>query len=252
MIPLLASLLIPLNLCIALLVIAALALLIRMRKSALCLAIAGVLWALAWSLPATSLWAGGYLEQLNPPQAAASLPKATAIVVLGGHTAGGRENWFEPYDKLTATSRADSAADLYFAGLAPRIIVSGAAFDGTTSEAESMAASLRRAGVPPDVILMEKNSQTTYENAQYTTQLLKEHGIDTIVLVTSALHMPRSIASFKKQGIKVIPAAAPRQIIMPDTSGFSVWLPNQRALDGSRSIIKEYAGLLVYWLRGWI
>ncbi|MFQ6686986.1 YdcF family protein, partial [Bordetella pertussis] len=32
----------------------------------------------------------------------------------------------------------------------------------------------------------------------------------------------------------------------------SPWLPDQRSFDASRSIIKEYAGLFVYWLRGWV
>ncbi|HUG57393.1 MAG TPA: YdcF family protein, partial [Candidimonas sp.] len=34
--------------------------------------------------------------------------------------------------------------------------------------------------------------------------------------------------------------------------GFSFWQPNMRALEASRSIIKEYVGLLMYWVRGWV
>ena len=40
---------------------------------------------------------------------------------------------------------------------------------------------------------------------------------------------------------------------MPPTDGsLSLWVPDQRTFDASRSIIKEYAGLFVYWLRGWV
>lgn len=247
-----ASLLIPVNLCIALLALAILALLFRLRRTALLLFLGGLTWVLLWSLPISSLCLGGRLEALYPPFEPGNAPKAGAMVVLGGNTAGGRANWFEPYDKTTASTRAAVAARLYLAGEAPHIIVSGAAYDGISSEAETMAATLRAEGVPERAIVLEKNSHTTYENAKFSARILNELGINEIILVTSALHMPRSVATFARQGLDVTPAAAPRQIISPKKSEFSVWLPNQRALDASRSIIKEYMGLLVYWLRGWV
>ena len=76
--------------------------------------------ALAWSLPATSLWLGGALESRYPHLPPADSPTADAIVVLGGNTANGRANWFLPYDKETAVVRVDTAAQLYLAGRAPK------------------------------------------------------------------------------------------------------------------------------------
>lgn len=248
----LANLVIPLNLCITLLVIAIIARMIGWRRSALGLLALSLFWGLFWSLPASSLWAGGRLEQLYPYTTAGNLPPAQAIVVLGGHTGGGRRNWFEPYDRETAQTRTDSAMLLYQAERAPVILLSGAALDGSQSEAETMANILRKNGVPPDAMLLEKNSFNTYENALYSARILRDHDINRVLLVTSALHMPRAMASFSKQGLTPIAAPAAPQIVVPADSEFSFWLPDERTFFASRSIIKEYVGLLVYWLRGWI
>jgi len=248
----LANLVIPLNLCMTLFVIAVVLLMLKRRRSAVALIALGVAWGLFWSLPASSLWAGGRLEQLYPYTPASDLPPAEAIVVLGGHTAGGRLNWFEPYDRQTAVTRTDSAALLYQADRAPLILLSGAALDGWQSEAESMANKLMKEGIPPDALVLEEESFNTYENAVYSARILKDRDISRVLLVTSALHMPRAMAVLNKQGLTPIAAPSAPQIVVPDDPDFSFWLPDQRTFFASRSIIKEYVGILVYWLRGWI
>jgi uncharacterized SAM-binding protein YcdF (DUF218 family) len=147
--------------------------------------------------------------------------------------------------------RTDTAARLYAAGRAPLVVVSGAALDGGVSEARMMASALERDGVPTAAILLENQSLTTHQNAAYTARLLRRQGIRSFLLVTSALHMPRAMASFQKQGLEPIAAPSPPQIEVPDDMDFSFWLPDLRTLNASRSIVKEYLGLLVYWLRGW-
>ena len=248
----LTSFIVPLNLSIALLIAGTILFIARHRKTGVLLGVCGIAWVLFWSLPASSLWAGGRLEQLYPHTSPDALPHAQAIVVLGGNTANSRQNWFEPYDPDTATPRVSTAALLYQAKRAPRIVLSGAALDGSLSEAEIMARTLQQQGIPEQALILEADSYTTYENAVYTRRKLDEHSMNHVLLVTSALHMPRAMAVFNKQGIKAIAAPSQPQIVVPDDPTFSFWQPNARALAASRSIIKEYAGLLVYWVRGWI
>lgn len=246
------NLIIPLNLCVTLLVIAVIFFIFRRRRLALVVAASGICWAVFWSLPASSLWAGGRLEQLYPHKLPAQLPAAQAIVVLGGSTANSRLNWFEPYDKATASPRIDTAALLYKAKRAPLIVLSGAALEGTVSEAQAMAHTLTQEGIPEQALVLETQSYNTHENGLFTAAMLHKLHIKRILLVTSALHMPRAIAVFRKLGIMTIPAPSMPQIVVPDNPGFSFWLPDMRTFDASRSIIKEYVGLLVYWFRGWI
>lgn len=248
----LTHLVIPLNLGIALLVLGVLMYIVRRRRIAVLIAGCGMAWVIFWSLPASSLWAGGRLEQLYPYRPPEVLPAAEAIVVLGGSTASNRPNWFEPYDRNATVSRVDTAARLYHAGRAPLVIVSGAALDGSVAESQIMANALRQQGVPDDAIVQESNSLTTYENALYTARLLNDRKLDRVLIVTSALHMPRAMGVFRKQGVDSVPAGSPPQIVVPDDPAFSFWLPDARVLSASRSIVKEYVGMLVYWLRGWL
>ena len=248
----LTNLVIPLNLGVTLLVLGVLFFILRRRRIAALLAACGIAWVLFWSLPASTLWAGGHLEQRYPYRPPDALPSAQAIVVLGGSTANNRPNWFEPYDKRSTIARVDTAADLYHAGRAPLIIVSGAALDGTVSEAQIMANNLRQQGVPEEAIIQESESLTTYENALYTARLLKERGLNRVLVVTSALLMPRAMGVFQKQQIDAVAGSSPPQIIVPEDTTFSFWQPNAHVLSASRSVVKEYVGMLVYWLRGWL
>ena len=248
----LANLIVPLNLCITLLMFGGLCYVVRWRKTALALMAFALAWGGFWSLPASSLWAGGRLEQYYAWQPPESLPKADVIVVLGGHTAGGRPNWFEPYTKETAVTRSEAAAKLYKAGRAPFVIVSGAALDGGIPEAQVMANTLLREGVPENAIIAEESSLTTRENGVYTRDVMNTLGFEHALLVTSALHMPRSMGVFQELGINVTAAPWKPQIVIPQSPDFNLWLPDQRAFIAARSIIKEYAGILVYWLRGWL
>lgn len=247
-----ANLLIPINLSASLLLAAVFFYLIRYSKIAASLALAGILWVFAWSLPIVSIVTGSALENKYQSLAVDNYPAAQAIVVLGGNTANSRGNWFKPAKRETAILRSDRAINLYQAKRADLIILAGASLDGGISEAGIMANKMKLLGIPANAIIQENHSSTTHENAVFTTEILAQKNIDRFLLVTSALHMPRAYASFKKLGYQAIPAGTPAQITYPENANFSLWLPNPRALSASRTIIKEYVALLVYWLRGWI
>ena len=249
---LLTQLVIPINFAIVLLLLATLLLVLKRRKPALFIFLLASAWTFFWSLPVASIWLGGHLENRFPYSAAAHAPRADAIVVLGGHTANSRQNWFEVYDPNKTTTRISRGAELYAEKRAPMILVSGAALDGGTSEAQSMARYLKSVGIADKNILLEEQSYTTRENAIYSAQKLKEQQLNEVLLVTSSLHMARAMASFQKQGVNVIAAPLAPQITKPNESWLAIWQPSYQSLNASRSIIKEYVGLLVYWLRGWI
>ena len=76
-----------------------------------------------------------------------------------------------------------------------------------------------------------------------TAALLKSRGISRVLLVTSALHMPRARAQFERAGLQVVPAATDH--LATTTASPLRWLPSAEALDTSGRVIKEWVGLRV-------
>ena len=236
------------NVLVALVVLAVFLLMIRRRLTAIICLLAGLFWVLMWSLPVTTMAAGGWLENRFAQRSPEMYPQAQAIVVLGGHIQGNRRNWFEPYERANVIGRETLAAALYDAERAPLVLLSGGALVGNISDTASMARNLEGARVPAEAILQETQSQSTLENAVLAEDTLRKLGLDQILLVTSALHMPRAMAAFDHTQIDVTAAPLPPQIFLNDDLIKHPWSPDLHTLLASRSIIKEYAGLLVYWL----
>ena len=210
-----------------------------------------VLWIPA--TPVTSDWLQGTLESRYPPRPVAATPSAGAIVVLGGSVGAPRPPRVHP-DLQDASDRVWHAARLYHAGKAPLIIASGGALpwrDRQYSEASVIQTLLESWGVPPDSVLLESGSANTYQNATNTATLIGKKGIDRVLLVTSALHMRRALATFREAGIRARPAATDYQVIDTRRTALDI-VPSAEALAGSTAAIREYVGYLVYAWRGWI
>lgn len=193
------------------------------------------------------------------------VPNADVIVVLGGGTKTA------DYPRQTvelneAGDRTLYAAWLYHQGKAPHLLLSGGSvfpdtFMAEPPEAEDMLTIMRMLSVPEEAIWLETESRNSYENALYSRPLLEDKGIRTILLVTSAIHMPRAVALFEKQGFLVIPlptdfAVTERgwQSVTSPTllAQFGNVLPTVENLQLTTGAMKEYIGIMVYRLQGWL
>jgi uncharacterized SAM-binding protein YcdF (DUF218 family) len=117
-------------------------------------------------------------------------------------------------------------------------------------ESEMLAAALVAAGVPPDRIVEESTSKTTRDQARLIPAILKARGIDRFVLVTSPVHMGRSLALFRAQGVEPVPSAAPmRSEHLPPPSWI---LPSVGSLIVSDEALYDYAAWMYYWWKGWL
>ncbi|HEY61259.1 MAG TPA: YdcF family protein [Anaerolineae bacterium] len=191
------------------------------------------------------------------------VPSSEVIVVLGGGT-DPKQYPRQIVELNSAGDRVLYGAWLYHQGIAPHILLSGGYIPwmGTrTSPAEEMATILNMLDVPEDAIWLEPKSQNTYENAVYSKEILENKDIHRIVLVTSAIHMPRSVALFKHQGLEVIPA--PTDYFVTESLWNDLFPPSLNAilfnlvpsadnLGKTTLAIKEYIGILIYHLRGWM
>jgi uncharacterized SAM-binding protein YcdF (DUF218 family) len=210
---------------------------------------------LIFASPTPSRWMIRSLENQYPDLSIRNCPTSEAIVVLGDTL--NLPNAAHPSSGLTIGSdRLLKAFRLYCAGKAPLIAVSGGnnpllSHAPVGHEADEMRAILIEWGVPDSAILVENQSIDTRENALFTRKLLADRGIQHITLVTSAFHMPRAAATFRKVGFGVDPVPADFVTGWNEPVTAFQWIPTSRALLTSSNAIHEWLGLLVYRLRGW-
>lgn len=238
----------PLGLCLLLTPLGAVLIWRSRKKLGWSLIVFAFAWLLTWSLPVASIALRQGLERQFPQQAAADYPVVDAIVVLGGGIQGGRKGWRVGPHLGNGADRAWFAAQLFHAGRAPVLILSGGNSGWSSAdepESEAMEIFEKDLGVPGSAVLIEDQSRNTQENAQYTRQLMAEHHFGKILLVTSAVHMPRALGVFRAAGIDAIPAPADFDAIPPQ--GFAQrWLPDTETLDRSSKAMKEYIAMGIY------
>ncbi len=231
---------------------------LRLQRASLMLALC-ILWIAGNAWVSTALTRSLEWQYLPPNE----LPQAEVLIVLGGGMASSQY----PRSIVEVNSAGDRviyAAWLYHQGVAEHILVSGGSIpwrEDRSSPAEDMTQLLIMLGVPEDVVWLEDQSKNTYENALFSREFLEIKGIDRIILVTSALHMPRAVGLFEHQGLEVIPM--PTDYSVTETSWQHLWEPNfanqminffpsVSNLGSTTVALKEYLGLLVYRWRGWL
>ena len=179
---------------------------------------------------------------------------ADAVVVLGGgaatYSAGGQVVGVLATGSIMRALEGARVAKLIGARL---VVASGGEPRPELQlkpESEMLAAALVAAGVPPDRIVEESTSKTTRDQARLIPAILKARGIDRFVLVTSPVHMGRSLALFRAQGVEPVPSAAPmRSEHLPPPSWI---LPSVGSLIVSDEALYDYAAWIYYWWKGWL
>jgi uncharacterized SAM-binding protein YcdF (DUF218 family) len=209
-------------------------------------------------------WAVRSLERRHA--APTPVPKADCILVLGGGILP-QEPPRQSIEVSEAGDRVLYAARLYRAAKAPVILYAGGKPPGSTRKtAESADARtlMQFLGVPDSAVLLEDNSGNTFENVRNSRKLLADKKVKRLLLVTSALHIPRALGVFRRQlpGIEIIPAptdfsvteheARPFQLSTFSLQLFNNLLPSAGRLMQMDNVLHEYLGLLYYKARGWM
>ena len=164
--------------------------------------------------------------------------------MLGAGRERGDLAWGADQPTGVALERERYAARLAKASGLP-ILTSGGLHYGTPpSEARLMADSLRDDfGVT--VRWQEERSRTTWENAQFSAEVLLPEGVKRVVVVTQAWHMPRAVWSFQKAGFEVV--AAPMGFLGVDNARpLAGWVPEFKSVWQSGMLLNEAAGQVGY------
>jgi uncharacterized SAM-binding protein YcdF (DUF218 family) len=206
----------------------------------------------------SSIVAGGLVHSLEDQyrDAALDASPAQAVVVLGGslHMPSAQHHLTGLID---STDRLLVAFRLYRAGKAPLVFCSGGNNPignqaGKTPEATWMAHLLEEWNIPASAIQIESGSINTRENAVRSYQILAPKGIKRILLVTSALHMPRAAGTFRKAGFEVVAVPADFRTGWGESNMLEKLLPSANNLIAADAALHEWLGITIYRLRGWM
>jgi uncharacterized SAM-binding protein YcdF (DUF218 family) len=213
--------------------------------------LAAALWAYVVSMPATANALVRWLESRHavPPDTAMATagPAPTVLVLSGG--------WFRPtgngYEVMLTSAdwqRIDTGVRLQ-QRLGGRLLFSGAPLpDQSDSVAQRMAREAQRLGAPAQALAVETRSQNTYENLAFSDREFALRAGAPVVLVTSALHLPRAVAVARKLGIAVLPF--PCDFKGEAFAKWQLWVPSNDGAAALERALHEWLGLWAYRLRG--
>ncbi len=109
---------------------------------------------------------------------------------------------------------------------------------------------LRELHIPDSSILIESKSRNTFENASNAKKELLGRSLKPpYLLITSAFHMRRSLYSFQKQGVEVIPVSS-NYIAGNNKISFDDFVPQASVLSKWGTYIKELIGFGIYYVKG--
>jgi uncharacterized SAM-binding protein YcdF (DUF218 family) len=138
-------------------------------------------------------------------------PRGLVVVVLGGRVGPDAELW------PAAERRVQRAVRAFHDGIAGHLILSGGRRWGSISEAEAMRRRALELGVPAERTDLELCSLSTLENVRFSSELLRERGIDRLGLVTCDFHLARARRHFERAGFAVTALPAVRADRTPST-----------------------------------
>jgi uncharacterized SAM-binding protein YcdF (DUF218 family) len=177
-------------------------------------------------------------------------------IVLTGTT----HSFLQPDDRVYFKRGADRVThtiQLYKEGLIEKILVSGGSgrlLKEDEPEANKYKKVLIMAGIPDEDIWLENETRNTYESAVAVSKMLDSlnYRLDDCLLITSAFHMRRSLACYRKAGLDIESFSTDfyglqdklllTSLLLPTIEGFIIW----------EKLLKEWTGFAAYKMAGYI
>jgi uncharacterized SAM-binding protein YcdF (DUF218 family) len=170
-----------------------------------------------------------------------------AGILLGG---------FSDYDYIKNKHNFKKEADrliytlqLYNQGIIKNIFISGGngnLFNNNYKESETIKDFLIQNKIDSNDVIIENQSRNTKENAINSAKLLDKK--NEYILITSAIHMKRSILCFENEGLKIIPFSVDNSMSYSSNKIEYILLPRSRVLENWEDLIHEIIGYYVYIL----
>lgn len=181
--------------------------------------------------------------------------KYDGAIVLGG--IGEIDMRLEKINFGTSGDRLFQILPYYYSGRIKKIIFTGGSGSIEFPEKREglyVKKYLNSIHIPDSSLIIESESKNTYENAVFTKKILDSLKMKgSFLLVTSAYHMPRSMAVFKKAGYEnITPYLTNRRSGLRRFTPDHLLIPNADALFSLHFLIHEWVGFLIYKIKGYV
>jgi uncharacterized SAM-binding protein YcdF (DUF218 family) len=178
------------------------------------------------------------LERVYEPKAVAEAPNADAIVVLSGGIVRGINTSGVQWGD--SANRYFTGISLAMAGKARSIIISSGMIP---REGAVLRQNAILHGIQPERIVLTPRVLTTDDEARAVSEI---PGVHSILLVTSAFHMPRAVLLFRVRGLDVSPFPTDQRVLGRQNLSLSEFIPEVAGMQDSERAMREYYGLAVY------
>ncbi len=185
---------------------------------------------------------GAFEQQYQIPE---NIEGDVIVMLGGGATVATPDINGEGNLSGAAASRLLMAARLQKRLDVPILLCGGQVYSDSGQEAHIAQRLLLDLGVPENKLLLEDQSLNTKQNAQYAAKILRENGLTSPVLVTSAFHMPRSVLNFTKVGFDVTPVPTDYMVSGRQNFYFNRIAPSSSAFFNSVTVIRELLAIFV-------
>ncbi len=166
-----------------------------------------------------------------------------------------------PSDRVyigSAADRVNHTLQLYKLGYIKKVVISGGSgrlieTDESEREADQLSSLLQLMGIPVEDIVIENQSRNTHESSVDVKKIISAITTpDQCLLITSAFHMRRSVACFKKVGWPMDHFSAD---VLSHNRNFyfdTLFIPKIEAINSWSILLREWTGYITYWMMGYI
>lgn len=189
------------------------------------------------------------IAQVEAPKSVVSYDSDLIVALTGGMYYGGQDvGWLPIQESYRRVSVAFEVQNIV--GIRTPVLITGGKTKGIEHPSEAGTAyayfDKHRAQITP--VLLEESASNTYENALQSAAMAQQRGSERVLLVTSEVHMPRALATFRGRGLNAVPYSV---VTIPRGPLSLVdFLPSWQGVEISAKALYEILGITEYVLMG--
>jgi uncharacterized SAM-binding protein YcdF (DUF218 family) len=203
-------------------------------------------------MPCVGGWLTLQLESRHKPVALAEIEEADAIVALSGFFGPASAPGYLP-NIGEAGERLEAGIELWQRKKALWLVFTGGRlpwYRQSELEGEQSKRVAVERGLPEAQVLVTREVGNTVDESHAVADLMRERAWKKVILVTSALHMPRAARLFRKASVEFVPFPVDYRVDPVAPRTLLDFLPSADGLRETQGALRELYGLAFYAVTG--